>query len=128
MAFDLKQRLTRDALSAARIAAASRSCRLAGEPTRAHQLGQLASEVLGSTATLEEFLVEWWDTYAVTHLRPNTLERYAMLLGQCRPSYIQRRVPSPFGRVLVPCDRPGCNCRSGLNPAGAGRVPRARLR
>ena len=58
MAFDLKQRLTRDALSAARIAAASRSCRPAGEPTRARQLGQLASEVLGSTATLEEFLVE----------------------------------------------------------------------
>ena len=31
---------------------------------RARQLGQLASEVIGSNATLEEFLVEWWDTYA----------------------------------------------------------------
>jgi len=36
---------------------------------RARQLGQLASEVIGSNATLEEFPVEWWDTYAITHLR-----------------------------------------------------------
>jgi hypothetical protein len=27
---------------------------------RARQLGQLASEVIGSNATLDEFLVEWW--------------------------------------------------------------------
>jgi hypothetical protein len=40
---------------------------------RARQLGQLASEVIGYNATLEEFLVEWWDTYAATHLRPSTL-------------------------------------------------------
>ena len=42
--------------------------------------GQLASEVIGSNATLEEFLVEWWDTYAVTHLRPNTLAGYTTLV------------------------------------------------
>ena len=47
---------------------------------RARQLGQLATEVIGSNATLEEFLVEWWDTYAVTHLRPNTLATYTTLL------------------------------------------------
>jgi hypothetical protein len=49
---------------------------------RARQLGQLASEVIGSNATLEEFLVEWWDTYAATHLRPNTLATYTTLLDK----------------------------------------------
>ncbi len=48
---------------------------------RARQLGQLASEVIGSNATLEEFLVEWWDTYAATHLRPNTLATYTFVLS-----------------------------------------------
>jgi integrase len=55
---------------------------------RARQLGQLASEVIGSNATLEEFLVEWWDTYAVTHLRPNTLETYTTLLDKWIVPYL----------------------------------------
>jgi hypothetical protein len=58
---------------------------------RARQLGQLASEVIGSNATLEEFLVEWWDTYAVTHLRPNTLATYTTLLDNWIVPYLGRK-------------------------------------
>ena len=55
---------------------------------RARQLGQLASEVIGSNTTLEEFLVEWWDTYAATHLRPNTLATYTTLLDKWIVPYL----------------------------------------
>jgi hypothetical protein len=58
---------------------------------RARQLGQLASEVIGSNATLEEFLVEWWDTYAATHLRPNTLATYTTLLDKWIVPYLGRK-------------------------------------
>ena len=58
---------------------------------RARQLGQLASEVIGSSATLEEFLVEWWDTYALTHLRPNTLISYTTLLDKWIVPYLGRK-------------------------------------
>ena len=58
---------------------------------RARQLGQLASEVIGSNATLEEFLVEWWDTYAATRLRPNTLESYTTLLDKWIVPYLGRK-------------------------------------
>jgi integrase len=58
---------------------------------RARQLGQLASEVIGSNAMLEEFLVEWWDTYAVTHLRPSTLATYATLLDRWIVPYLGRK-------------------------------------
>jgi integrase len=58
---------------------------------RARQLGQLASEVIGSNATLEEFLVEWWDTYATTHLRPNTLATYTTLLDKWIVPYLGRK-------------------------------------
>jgi len=58
---------------------------------RARQLGQLASEVIGSNAMLEEFLVEWWDTYAVTHLRPSTLATYATLLDKWIVPYLGRK-------------------------------------
>jgi len=58
---------------------------------RARQLGQLASEVIGSNATLEEFLVEWWDTYAVTHLRPGTLATYTYLLDKWIVPYLGRK-------------------------------------
>ena len=58
---------------------------------RARQLGQLATEVIGSNATLEEFLVEWWDTYAVTHLRPNTLATYTTLLDNWIVPYLGRK-------------------------------------
>jgi integrase len=58
---------------------------------RARQLGQLASEVIGSSAMLEEFLVEWWDTYAVTHLRPSTLATYTTLLDKWIVPYLGRK-------------------------------------
>ena len=58
---------------------------------RARQLGQLASEVIGSNLMLEEFLVEWWDTYAVTHLRPNTLATYTTLLDNWIVPYLGRK-------------------------------------
>jgi len=58
---------------------------------RARQLGQLASEVIGSNATLEEFLVEWWDTYAATHLRPSTLATYTTLLDKWIVPYLGRK-------------------------------------
>ena len=58
---------------------------------RARQLGQLASEVIGSNATLEEFLVEWWDTFAVTHLRPSTLATYTTLLDKWIVPYLGRK-------------------------------------
>ena len=58
---------------------------------RARQLGQLASEVIGSNATLEEFLIEWWDTYAVTHLRSNTLATYTTLLDKWIMPYLGRK-------------------------------------
>lgn len=44
---------------------------------RAQQLGQLASEVIGSEQLLEEFIDEWWDKYATAYLRPGTLATYA---------------------------------------------------
>jgi len=58
---------------------------------RARQLGQLASEMIGSNATLEDFLVEWWDTYAATHLRPNTLATYTTLLDKWIVPYLGRK-------------------------------------
>jgi integrase len=58
---------------------------------RARQLGQLASEVIGSNATLEEFLIEWWDAYASVHLRPNTLASYTTLLDRWIVPYLGRK-------------------------------------
>ena len=58
---------------------------------RARQLGQLSSEVIGSGATLEEFLVEWWDTYAITHLQPGTLGTYTYLLDKWIVPYLGRK-------------------------------------
>jgi integrase len=68
---------------------------------RARQLGQLASEVIGSNATLEEFLVEWWDTYAVTHLRPNTLATYTTLLDKWIVPYLGRKRLREITRATI---------------------------
>jgi hypothetical protein len=68
---------------------------------RARQLGQLASEVIGSNATLEEFLVEWWDTYAVTHLRPNTLATYTTLLDKWIVPYLGRKRLREINRETI---------------------------
>jgi hypothetical protein len=68
---------------------------------RARQLGQLASEVIGSNATLEQFLVEWWDTYAVTHLRPNTLATYTTLLDKWIVPYLGRKRLREISRETI---------------------------
>jgi integrase len=68
---------------------------------RARQLGQLASEVIGSNATLEEFLIEWWDTYAATHLRPNTLATYTTLLDKWIVPYLGRKRLRDISRETV---------------------------
>jgi hypothetical protein len=68
---------------------------------RARQLGQLAAEVIGSNATLEEFLVEWWDTYAVTHLRPNTLATYTTLLDKWIVPYLGRKRLREINRETI---------------------------
>ena len=68
---------------------------------RARQLGQLASEVIGSNATLEEFLIEWWDTYATTHLRPNTLLSYTTLLDNWIVPYLGRKRLREISRETI---------------------------
>ena len=68
---------------------------------RARQLGQLASAVIGSNATLEEFLVEWWDTYALTHLRPNTLATYTTLLDKWIVPYLGRKRLREINRETI---------------------------
>jgi hypothetical protein len=68
---------------------------------RARQLGQLASEVIGSNATLEEFLVEWWDTYATTHLRPNMLATYTTLLDKWIVPYLGRKRLREINRETI---------------------------
>jgi integrase len=68
---------------------------------RARQLGQLSSEVIGSGATLEEFLVEWWDTYAVTHLRPGTLATYTYLLDKWIVPYLGRKRLRDINRETI---------------------------
>src|SRR6266536_1384501 len=68
---------------------------------RARQLGQLASEVIGSNATLDEFLVEWWDTYAVARLRPNTLDSYTTLLDRWIVPYLGRKRLRDISRETI---------------------------
>ena len=88
---------------------------------RARQLGQLASEVIGSNATLEEFLVEWWDTYAVTHLRPNTLATYTTLLDNWIVPYLGRKRLREITRQTI--DAYAAQIR--VDGAGAPTVNRA---
>jgi integrase len=88
---------------------------------RARQLGQLASEVIGSSATLEEFLVEWWDTYAATHLRPNTLATYTTLLDKSIVPYLGRKRLREITRETVD----NYCARIRLDGAGAPTVNRA---
>ena len=88
---------------------------------RARQLGQLASEVIGSNATLEEFLVEWWDTYAVTHLRPNTLASYTTLLDRWIVPYLGRKRLREITRQTID----GYCAQMRLDGAGVPTVNRA---
>src|SRR3954462_3642626 len=89
--------------------------------SRARQLGQLAAEVIGSHATLEEFLVEWWDTYAVTHLRPNTLATYTTLLDKWIVPYLGRKRLREITRQTI--DAYAAHLR--VDGAGAPTVNRA---
>jgi integrase len=68
---------------------------------RARQLGQLSAEVIGSSALLEDFLVEWWDTYAVTHLQPGTLATYTYLLDKWIVPYLGRRRLRDINRETI---------------------------
>jgi integrase len=77
-------------------------------------LGQLSSEVIGSGATLEEFLVEWWDTYAVTHLRPGTLATYTYLLDKWIVPYLGRKRLRDINRETID------NYAAALRADGAG--------
>jgi integrase len=88
---------------------------------RARQLGQLASEVIGSNATLEEFLVEWWDTYAATHLRPNTLATYTTLLDKWIVPYLGRKRLREITRETI--DNYAARIR--VDGAGAPTINRA---
>jgi integrase len=88
---------------------------------RARQLGQLASEVIGSNATLEEFLVEWWDTYAVTHLRPNTLATYTTLLDKWIVPYLGRKRLREITRETID----NYSARLRVDGAGAPTINRA---
>jgi len=55
---------------------------------RAHQLGQLTSELIGSEQTFADFVTEWWDKYATARLLPGTLESYAYTLDRWVVPYL----------------------------------------
>jgi len=55
---------------------------------RARQLGQLASEVVGSEQTVESFLEEWWEKYAKAYLKPATLSSYAYAIDRWVVPYL----------------------------------------
>jgi integrase len=76
---------------------------------RGRQLGQLSAEVLGSEQTVEEFIGEWWEKYALPTLKPGTLESYAYvldrwivpLLGPLRLRDVSRETIDNFKMQLV---------------------------
>jgi integrase len=76
--------------------------------------------VIGSNATLEEFLVEWWDTYAVTHLRPNTLATYTTLLDKWIVPYLGSKRLREITRATI--DAYAASLR--LDGAGAPTINR----
>jgi integrase len=55
---------------------------------RARQLGQLGSELLGSEQTLESFIGEWWDKYALAVLSPGSLSSYAYMIDRWITPYL----------------------------------------
>jgi integrase len=55
---------------------------------RAKQLGQLGSELLGSEQTLESFIGEWWDKYALAVLSPGSLSSYAYMIDRWITPYL----------------------------------------
>jgi integrase len=77
--------------------------------------------VIGSNAMLEEFLVEWWDTYAATHLRPNTLATYTTLLDKWIVPYLGRKRLREITRETID----NYCARIRLDGAGAPTINRA---
>jgi hypothetical protein len=77
--------------------------------------------VIGSNATLEEFLIEWWDTYAATHLRPNTLATYTTLLDKWIVPYLGRKRLREITRETI--DNYAARLR--VDGAGAPTINRA---
>jgi hypothetical protein len=55
---------------------------------RSKDLGQLASEVVGSEQTLEAFIVEWWQRYATSYLAPGTLATYRYVIDRWLVRYL----------------------------------------
>jgi integrase len=77
--------------------------------------------VIGSNATLEEFLVEWWDTYAATHVRPNTLATYTTLLDKWIVPYLGRKRLREITRETID----SYSARIRVDGAGAPTINRA---
>jgi integrase len=55
---------------------------------RSKDLGQLASQVVGSEQTLEAFIVEWWQRYATSYLAPGTLATYRYVIDRWLVRYL----------------------------------------
>jgi integrase len=81
---------------------------------RAKDLGQLASEVIGSEQTVAAFLEEWWEKYARASLKPSTLASYAYLLDRWIVPYLGRLRLRDVSREVVD------QYRAQLRAAGAG--------
>jgi integrase len=81
---------------------------------RAKDLGQLASEVVGSEQTLATFLEEWWEKYARATLKPSTLASYAYVLDRWIVPYLGRIRLRDISRETID------DYRAQLRAAGAG--------
>jgi integrase len=62
--------------------------RFATAVQRGKDLGQLASEVVGSEQTFRAFVVEWWEKYAVANLKPGTRATYKYVLSRWLVRYL----------------------------------------
>jgi Phage integrase, N-terminal SAM-like domain len=92
---------------------------------RARDLGQLASEVVGSKQTVASFLDEWWEKYARASLKPSTRASYAYVLDRWIVPYLGRLRLRDVSREMID------EYRAELVAAGAGtptiRIATARL-
>jgi integrase len=81
---------------------------------RAKDLGQLASEVVGSEQTVATFLEEWWEKYALATLKPSTLASHAYVLDRWIVPYLGRIRLRDITRETID------DYRAQLRAAGAG--------
>ncbi len=81
---------------------------------RAKDLGQLASEVVGSEQTVASFLDEWWEKYARAALKPSTRASYAYVLDCWIVPYLGRLRLRDVSREIID------EYRAELAAAGAG--------